>query len=67
MSRSPVAEVARAATRPIVTIIFAGVIAAVVIEGIDAPHWFIGLATACISWWFIDRTRQHMKEKREEK
>lgn len=67
MNRSPVAEVARAATRPIVTIIFSGVIAQVVVEGIDAPTWFIGLAGGCISWWFIDRTREHIKERKEEK
>ena len=55
----------RAATRPAVTIIFAAVIAQVVIEGIDAPEWFIGLATACILWYFGDRTVQHIKDKKE--
>jgi len=45
----------RAATRPAVTIIFAAVIAQVVIEGIDAPEWFIGLALSVIGFWFIDR------------
>ena len=53
----------RAATRPAVTIIFAAVIAQVVIEGIDAPQWFLALATACILWWFGDRTVQHIKTK----
>jgi len=56
----------RAATRPAVTIIFAAVIAQVVIDRIDAPQWFLGLATACILWWFGDRTVQHIKEKKEE-
>ena len=56
----------RAVTRPAVTIIFAAVIAQVVIEGIEAPQWFLGLATACILWWFGDRTVQHIKEKKEE-
>jgi len=53
----------RAATRPAVTIIFAAVIAQVVIEGIAAPQWFLGLASACILWWFGDRTVQHIKTK----
>jgi len=54
----------RATTRPIVTVIFAAVIAQVVIDRIDAPQWFIALATACILWWFGDRTVQHIKEKK---
>jgi hypothetical protein len=57
-------ELFRAVTRPAVTIIFAAVIAQVVIEGIDAPQWFLGLASACILWWFGDRTVQHIKEKK---
>ena len=56
-------ELFRAATRPAVTIIFAAVIAQVVIDRIDAPQWFLGLATACILWWFGDRTVQHIKTK----
>jgi len=51
----------RAATRPAVTIIFAAVIAQVVIEGIDAPEWFIGLALSVIGFWFIDRGVHHWK------
>jgi len=54
----------RAITRPAVTIIFAAVIAQVVIDGIDAPQWFLALASACILWWFGDRTVQHIKEKK---
>ena len=56
----------RAVTRPVVTIIFAAVIAQVVVESIDVPQWFIGLASACIIWWFGDRTVQHIKEKKEQ-
>ena len=56
----------RAATRPVATIIFAAVIAQVVIESIDVPQWFLGLASACIIWWFGDRTVQHIKEKKEQ-
>jgi len=59
-------EMFRAIARPAVTIIFAAVIAQVVIEGIDAPQWFLGLASACILWWFGDRTVQHIKEKKEQ-
>ena len=54
----------RAVTRPAVTIIFAAVIAQVVVEGIAVPQWFLGLASACILWWFGDRTVQHIKEKK---
>lgn len=45
----------RAVARPAVTIIFAAVIAQVVVERIDAPEWFIGLALSVIGFWFIDR------------
>ena len=58
-------ELFRAITRPAVTIIFAAVIAQVVIDRIDAPQWFLGLATACILWWFGDRTVQHIRDKKE--
>jgi len=54
----------RAVTRPVVTIIFAAVIAQVVVERIDAPEWFIALACGVILWWFGDRTVQHIKEKK---
>ena len=56
----------RAATRPAVTIIFAAVIAQVVTQGITPPQWFIALGSACILWWFGDRTVQHIKEKKEQ-
>jgi hypothetical protein len=56
----------RAVTRPAVTVIFAAVIAQIVIEGIDAPQWFLGLASACILWWFGDRTVHHIKGKKEQ-
>ena len=49
-----------------VTIIFAAVIAQVVIDRIAIPQWFLGLAGACILWWFGDRTVQHIKEKKEQ-
>ena len=55
----------RAATRPVVTVIFAAVIAQVVVDRIDTPQWFIALASACILWWFGDRTVQHIRDKKE--
>ena len=67
-SNPPLVEVftafLRAATRPAVTVIFAGVIAQVVIQGIDRPQWFLALAIGCITWWFGDRTAQHISEKK---
>jgi hypothetical protein len=56
----------RAIARPAVTIIFAAVIAQVVIEGIAVPEWFLALAIPCITWWFADRTVQHIKENKEQ-
>jgi hypothetical protein len=56
-------EIFRAVTRPAVTVIFAAVIAQVVIDGIAAPQWFLALASACILWWFGDRTVQRIKTK----
>ena len=55
----------RAIARPAITIIFAAVIAQVVVERIDAPQWFLGLAIPCITWWFAERTVTHIKEKKE--
>lgn len=54
----------RAITRPVVTIIFAATIAQVVVDKIDAPDWFIGLAVPVILWWFGERTMRHIKEKK---
>ena len=59
-----IADIFRKATRPIVTVIFAATIAQVVVERIDAPQWFIGLAIPTILWWFGERTVQHIKEKK---
>ena len=56
----------RAIARPAITIIFACVIAQVVIEGIDVPQWFLGLAIPCITWWFAERTLTHISERKKE-
>jgi len=61
METNPYVQIIRAIARPAVTIIFAAVIAQVVVEGIAAPQWFLGLASGCILWWFGDRTVQHVK------
>ena len=59
-----IGDVFRAVTRPIVTIIFAATIAQIVVDKIDAPEWFIGLAVTTILWWFGDRTATHIKERK---
>jgi len=58
-----IGDIFRKATRPVVTIIFAATIAQVVVEKIDVPEWFLGLAIPCILWWFGERTVSHIKEK----
>lgn len=58
-------DIIRGATRPIVTIIFAAVIAQVVVEGIEAPAWFLSLAGACILWWFGQQTIRSLKKSKE--
>lgn len=54
-------EYVRALTRPIITVIFAAVIAQVVVEKITPPDWFLTLAIGTIGWWFVDRSVQHLK------
>lgn len=61
-----IAEIFRAATRPIVTIIFAAVIAQVVVEGIDAPQWFLAMAATVILEWWGERTIKRIKENKSE-
>jgi len=56
-------ELFRRATRPIVTIIFASTIAQVVVERIEAPQWFIGLAVTIVVFWFGERSVKAVKAK----
>lgn len=56
-------EMFRGVVRPAITIIFAVVIAQLVIEGIEVPQWFLALAIPCITWWFAERTVAHIKGK----
>jgi len=60
---SELGDVFRKATRPIVTVIFAAVIAQVVVERINAPDWFLALAGTVIMWWFGERTVRHIAKK----
>ena len=59
-------EMFRAIARPAVTIIFAAVIANAVIDGIEIPQWFLGLAIPTITWWFAERTVTHIAERKHE-
>jgi hypothetical protein len=59
-----IGDIFRKITRPIVTIIFACIIAQVVTQGINAPDWFLVIANMIIVWWFGDRTAQHFREKK---
>jgi len=54
----------RAATRPAVTVIFAAVIAQVVVERIDAPDWFLIMANVVILEWWGERAITRIKGKK---
>jgi hypothetical protein len=56
-------EMFRAVARPVITIIFAAVIAQAVTQGRSVPEWFLALAIPCITWWFAERTVTHIKGK----
>jgi hypothetical protein len=57
-----IADTFRAATRPAVTIIFAAVIAQIVTEKIDAPDWYLAMASVVILEWWGERTVKRIKE-----
>ncbi len=63
-SENSVPEAARAVTRPIVTVMFAGALTGLAIEGADPPPWFLGLAIPCVTWWFGERFLQRRKEEK---
>lgn len=56
-------EIIRAITRPAVTIIFAAVIAQVVIDRLEVPDWFLIMANVVILEWWGERVVTHIKEK----
>lgn len=59
-----VVDIVRGATRPIVTIIFAAVVAQIVVQKIEAPAWFLSLSGVCILWWFGQQTIRSLKDKK---
>ena len=62
-----VLDIVRGAIRPIVTVIFAAVIAQAVTQGTELPTQFWSLAIPCIAWWFTERTVRHIKDRKESK
>jgi len=61
---NPITEIIRSLARPAISVIFAAVIAQVVVERIDAPDKFWAIAGVVILWWFGDRTVQRIKGKK---
>jgi hypothetical protein len=59
-------ELFRAIVRPVVTILFAAVIAHAVTTGISLPEWFLALAIPLITFWFCERAYTHHAERRKE-
>jgi len=58
---NPIVQIIRAIARPAISVIFAAVIAQIVVEGIAAPEWFLALAIPCILWYFGERAVTHIK------
>jgi len=56
-----IVQIIRAIARPAISVIFAAVIAQIVIEKITAPEWFLALAIPCILWYFGERAVTHIK------
>jgi uncharacterized membrane protein YdbT with pleckstrin-like domain len=54
----------RAIVRPVVTILFAAVIAHAVTTGLVLPDWFLGLSIPLITFWFGERAYTHHAERR---
>jgi len=59
-----VVDIIRAIARPAISVIFAAVIAQVVIQGITPPAWFLPLAIPTITWWFAERAITHIRERK---
>jgi uncharacterized membrane protein YdbT with pleckstrin-like domain len=56
-------ELFRAIVRPVVTIMFAAVIAHAVTTGLVLPDWFLGLSIPLITFWFGERAYKHHAER----
>lgn len=57
----------RALTRPIVTVLITITLCALGVAatlGYDVPQWFIGFGIPVVLWWFGERLREHIKEKK---
>lgn len=54
-------EIVRAIARPAISVIFAIVIAVLVVYGIEPPEWFLAVAIPILSWWFLERTISHAR------
>jgi hypothetical protein len=56
-------EFIKAAARPALSVMFGIAIVVAVLQGINLPEWFLGLAIPAIVWWFGERTVTHAKER----
>ena len=60
-------DLIRGATRPIVTVLITITLCALAIAdtlGYDVPQWFIAFGIPVVVWWFGERLRGHVKEKK---
>ena len=56
-----IANIFRAAARPVITIIFTAALVDMVVSGITPPVWFLSIAIPTITWWFGERAVTHYK------
>ncbi len=55
-------EIIRGSVRPVISVIFASVIAQVVVEQIPVPGVIWALLSGVILWWFGTRTYERTKQ-----
>jgi len=60
-----ITEISRAVVRPIITIIFAVVLAQVIVKQIPISPLAWTLLSGVILWWFGDRTVHRIKDKKD--
>jgi hypothetical protein len=63
---NPIVEIITAIVRPAITVMFGAAIVQLVTQGVTPPAWFLGVAIPTITWWFIDRSVKHIKERNNE-
>jgi len=56
-----IVQLFRASVRPVISIIFACVIAEVIVEQIAIPPAEWALLSGVIIWWFTDKTITHIR------